>query len=325
MLAQVAAGLLLSQAARVHPVGWVAVAAVPLAQLACRGGWKRNARHAALATAIVGGVVAATSGRAVAQVLRGAMGAQYLPEVSHGWNQELQVAKAAIAGAVLLVALVPRLRGRRLPRVTFAAALVLAAGMGMSLLNVDVDWVRAAHTRMFVPLFVAALVGLVVPWLRGVTARRVAMIAVALSGLVQAGAHGRWVTELPTDALELRRALAWRERIPAGTRLVAVETAGVMAVQLPVYAAHRDAHAPVVRLDAHGTPPGLGSFGEAVYYYRSSLCSTAEAHRWCDELEESAELEAVDVTELPARPSTHAVTYEGASVRVGLYRVIGGH
>jgi hypothetical protein len=100
-----------------------------------------------------------------------------------------------------------------------------------------------------------------------------------------------------------------------------VETAGIPALQLPIYAAHRDERAPVVLLDAHGAPPALGSFGDRVYYYRSSLCSTALGHSWCDALEQTATLEPVDVHELPARPSTHICVYDSPTVRVGLYLV----
>ena len=94
-----------------------------------------------------------------------------------------------------------------------------------------------------------------------------------------------------------------------------------MAVQLPFYGEDRGITAPVVRLDTRDRPPELASYGDQVFYARTSLCSTEEARAWCDRLEWSAYLEPVDVVELPARPSTHAVTYEGTAVRVGLYRV----
>ncbi|HEY5242403.1 MAG TPA: hypothetical protein VIJ22_13080, partial [Polyangiaceae bacterium] len=185
----------------------------------------------------------------------------------------------------------------------------------------DVDWVRAAHSRMFMASGVAAGVGIIAPLLRRWVYGRVAAVLVVALGVVNAASHWRWVTELPTDALELRLALAWRDSIPPGARLVAVETAGVMAVQLPIYPSRREDRAPVVRLDVRGAPPALGSFGDQVFYYRSSLCSTSLARAWCDALEQTAVLEPVDVHDLPARPSTQAVVYDTASVRVGLYRV----
>jgi hypothetical protein len=135
--------------------------------------------------------------------------------------------------------------------------------------------------------------------------------------------HARWALALPTDALELRMALAWREKVPPGSRLVAVETAGITAVELPLYGRQRDLSAPVVRLDAHGSPPALTSFGDRVFWARTSLCATGGARAWCDAVEASAVLEPVDVAELPARPSTHAVEYDAERVRVGLYRVVG--
>ncbi|HEY6461834.1 MAG TPA: hypothetical protein VIY73_16830, partial [Polyangiaceae bacterium] len=133
--AQIAAGFLAAQAARVHPVGWVAIAVVPFAQLAMPGSWKRCMGHAALALGMVGATVGAGAGHAVIALLRGATGAQYLPEVRHGYAQDLAIAPAVLAGAVLLVALLPALRTRRLPRVAYAALVVVASAIGVSLLG----------------------------------------------------------------------------------------------------------------------------------------------------------------------------------------------
>jgi len=326
LLASAAAGLLLAQVARVHPVGWVAVAVVPLAHLARRGSLRRGLRHALASGAVIAAVVAAAAGPAIADVLRGPTGAQYLPELESGSSEELgqwrQIVTAGVAAIVLVMALTRQWRGRWPMRAGLVVVVLAAASAGTSLLHVDVDWVRAAHARMFLAAGVAAGVGLLAPLLRRLAYGGAAPALVAALGLANVAGHWRWVADLPTDALELRHALAWRERIPPGTRLVTVETAGVMALQLPLYAAHRDERAPVVRLDAHGAPPSLGSFGDRVFYYRSSLCSTARAHPFCDVLERSATLEPVDVRELPARPSTRATVYDEDPVPVGLYRAV---
>ncbi|HEY1691405.1 MAG TPA: hypothetical protein VGG39_04545 [Polyangiaceae bacterium] len=321
--AQVAAGLLAAQAARVHPVGWIAIAVAPFAQLATPGGWKRSSRHAAISLSAIGATVGAAAGQAVIALLRGATGAQYVPEVRHGYAQDLAIVPAVGAGAVLLVALLPALRTRRLPRVAYAALAVIASAIGVSLLGIDVDWVKAAHAHLFAASFVAAAVGLAQPWMRRPTGVRAAAAVVAILAAANAVTHARWALALPTDALELRMALAWREQVPPGSRLVAVETAGITAVELPLYGRQRDLSAPVVRLDAHGPPPALPSFGDRVYWARTSLCTTQGARAWCDAVEASAVLEPVDVAEVPARPSTHAVTYDADPVRVGLYRVVG--
>jgi hypothetical protein len=320
LVAHVAAGLLVAEAARVHPVVWIAVAVVPLAHIARAGSPLRSARRAAVGTAIVGGTVAITSGAAILRLLRGAMGDQYLPEVRHGWYEQSRVTMFVFVGGAILLGLAPTLRGRRFPRVAYAGLVIIGAAAGTSLLAIDVDWVRAAHARMFLASFVAAGLGLVGPWLRASLVRRWGPAIVAAAGALHAAVHISWATELPTDALELRRALVWRDRIAEGARLVTVETAGIMALQLPMHPAHGDG-SHVVRLDVHAPPPELGSFGTDVYYYRSSLCSTAAARDFCDAVERSAPLEPVDVADLPARPSTHATTYEGQAVRVGLYHL----
>lgn len=323
LLASAATGLIVAEAARVHPVGWVAVAVVPLAHLACPGAPMRRLRHAAVASVAVGVVVAAVAGPAILQVLAGEMGAHYLPEWRRGSTQEMtqwrHIAIAIVAAGAIGAALT--WRGRWTVRAGLVGVVLAAATAGTSLLNVDVDWVRAAHSRMFLASAVAAGVGVFAPLLRRRVYGQAAAALVVALGLLNAAGHWRWVTDLPTDALELRLALAWRNGIPRGARLVAIETAGVTAVQLPIYPSRKEERAPVVRLDAHGAPPALGSFGDQVFYYRSSLCSTSLARGWCDALERTAVLEPVDVHDLPARPSTQAVVYDAANVRVGLYRV----
>jgi hypothetical protein len=323
VLAQAAAGLALAQAARVHPVGWVAVAVVPLAHLAARGGWRRSVRHAAVSLGVVGAMAALGAGASIVATLHGGTGDQYVPQMHGVLREDLRILRPVAAGVVLLLVLAPAPRWRQVARVLLAAVTVVAAAMGTSLLHIDVGWVHAAHAQMFLGPFVVAAVGLAMPWLRGRKGRRIAVGVVLALGVTNAVVDARWATKLPTDALELRRALAWRDHIPPGSRLVAVETSGIMSVQLPFYGGTRGSP-PVVRLDTRDRPPDLASYGDQVFYARTSLCSTGEARAWCDRLEWSAYLEPVDVVELPARPSTHAVTYEGTTVRVGLYRVTRG-
>ena len=324
VLAQAAAGLALAQVARVHPVGWVAVAVVPLMHLAGRGGWRRAAKHAALSLGVVGAMVALGAGASTLATLHGGTGDQYVPQMHGVLREDLRILRPVVAGVVLLLALAPAPRRRHIARILLAAATVMGAAMGTSLLHIDVDWVRAAHAQMFLGPFVVAAVALAMPWLRGRRGRRVAVAVVLALGATNAVVDARWATELPTDALELRRALAWREHIPPGSRLVAVETSGIMSIQLPFYGGGRDGSSPLVRLDTRDRPPDLASYGDQVFYARTSLCSTEQARAWCDRLEWSAYLEPVDVFELPARPSTHAVEYEGTTLRVGLYRVTRG-
>ncbi len=242
-----------------------------------------------------------------------------MPELHHGSHQELKQGLTIAVAAGIAIAVTRAWRGRWPVRAALVGAVFIAATAGTSLLNVDVDWVRAAHARMLLAPALAALVGVVWPIVRPWRHRRWAGLAVLGLGVANAAGHLRWLTELPTDALELRLALAWRDRIQPGSRLVAVETAGILAVDLPLYSTQRGQRAPVVRLDARGVPPTLTSFGDRVYYYRSSLCSTPQGHAWCEALEQTAILEPVDVHELPARPSTHASVYESPTVRVGLY------
>jgi hypothetical protein len=317
LVASAASGLIAAEVARVHPIGWVAVAVIGLSHLARPGASTRRLRQAAIATTVIGAVVAATAGPAIVQVLAGEMGAHYLPELRRAVPQELPVVVAIAGAGAIAIALTRRWRNRWPSRLALLAVVLAAANAGTSLLSVDVDWIRAAHARMFLAPGVAAFVSILVPWVRREAYGRIAAGIAVVMGLAHGAIHASWAVDLPTDALELRLALSWRPNISPGTRLVTVEAAGVMAVQLPIYG---DARGRLVSLDAQGPTPTLGSFGDRVFYYRSSLCSTAAARAWCDALEQTADLEPVDVHELPALPSTHAVTYEGTIVRVGLFR-----
>jgi hypothetical protein len=319
LLAVAAATLLLAQAARVHPVAWVAVAVFPLVFLARRGAVRRTLVHAGIALAMVGVVVALACGPALLGVLSGEMGERYR-QWRGGSGVELKTA-AVVAVAVACV-LLPWLRGRAIPRVAALAVVAGASTLGTSLLAVDVDWLRSAHWHPFAAAFVAAGVGVAGRFARTPGRLGVAAGLVVAAALLNVAMHARWATELPTDALELRLALGWRPQLREDARLVAVSTAGVMSLDLPVY--ERDTGVggtPLVRLDVTGAPPGLTSFGDDVLYYRSSLCSTAAARAWCDGLESTAVLTPLSVDELPARPSTHATAYDAPRIRVGLYRV----
>ena len=57
------------------------------------------------------------------------------------------------------------------------------------------------------------------------------------------------------------------------------------------------------------------------YYYRSSLCSTAEARPICDRVERGAKLTPVASTTLPARPTMKSTPYDRETIEVGLFTV----
>jgi hypothetical protein len=324
-LANTAAALVLAQAARIHPVGWIALAVVPLAHLGRRGATRRLVRHAAMATLVVGAVIVATSASSLVGVLRGGMGTQYLPEWWRSCGAETPAAAATAIGGVLVGGLLPRGRPQVRLRVATAGVVVAAAALGATLLRLDVDWVRGAHARLFAPPCIAIATGIVLPWTRARhgLAARLAPAALLLVALLSSLVHARWITELPTDALELRLALGWRARIPCGARVAALERAGIMELQLPVYPPEgTDERDRWLRLDAAQAVPSLGLLGrKETYYYRSSLCSTAPGRGWCDALERTAVLEPIEQHELPARLSANGGGYDAPTVRVGLYRV----
>jgi hypothetical protein len=330
-VANVAAGLVLAQAARVHPVAWLALAIVPLAHIGRPGATRRIVRQAAAATLVAGAVVAATSGSSIVALVRGEMGTQYLPEWVRASRSEAGIAATAMIGCVVLAAALPRARSQVRARVLTAGALVAVAALGTSLLRLDVDWVRAAHARLFVAPGVAIAVGLLASSMRRTsrsqTHTALPVAALVAAALVHAAVGARWLTVLSTDALELRLAMAWRARIPCRATMASLERAGIMELSLPVYPPEgTDARQRWVRLDAADAAASLDALGRSgeAFYYRSSLCSTAAGHAWCDALERTVVLEPLEEHVLPARLSANGGGYDTPTVRVGLYRVMGG-
>src|SRR5262249_46392885 len=66
----VSAGMLLSQAARIHPCAWVLMATVPFVSLAANAGsWRFRALSVLAAMVVTGGVLLVTSGDALLDVI----------------------------------------------------------------------------------------------------------------------------------------------------------------------------------------------------------------------------------------------------------------
>lgn len=317
-LAVSSAGLLVAQAARVTPIGWLSAAALPLIVFAGRGPLRRRLLLTGAAAGGIALVVAAASGRAMWGVLQGSLGARWLPEV--------RVAGLSDPGALLSVAplvVVVVLASRDRMRAVLIAAALLATAYWMDrmcLVRSDPAPFQRAYAAMWAP----ALLGLSVALAGGLrTGTLRAVAAAALLGLALVG-YGRTLRgdrELSTTELEALWAEEWRGRLPAGSTVVYLSRVGPHVLSLPLYGARSRVGVEPWTLSHEDALPALGHLGPDTYYYESSLCASREARDFCGRLRARHALERVEERTLPARAGAGGAFFEGAAVTVGLFRV----
>jgi hypothetical protein len=320
LLPTVAAGLVIAQAARVHPTGWFAAALVPLIHVAAPGAIRRRVTRAAVAAAVIGAVVAVTSAPALLGILAGGTGAKWLPF----WRAALPTSLGKGAPIVIaLAAAVVLLARRRRDGAVRAAAVAITLG-AMAFANMHggtVDWVQGAYARMYTAAIVATLAGAVAGMVRRPAHTRAAAAAVVALAVAASAFRARWLVERSTDAIELQHGIAWRAAVPPEATLVGLARVGDDTFDLHVFRGCSASHELIFEIDAAAPPRPLGSFGPSVFYYRSSLCSTAGGRALCDALERDAALDPITTAEIPARSSSLGHTYDAPTVRVGLSRV----
>ncbi len=322
-----AAGLLLSLSVSIHPVAWIPSAAVPLVLLVGPGSARRRVRRTALAYAVVGAVVAATALPGVLTVLRGQLG-QSWGGSAHGTHSYIYPDRILHALSPWLVALVVLLiavrRPLRLVPRMLACIVVVAAASATDVITPS--GARAVISWAFMALHLPVILAVAAAALSDIPRARwqAAALGVALviAGGVFAARCYRASVEMPTDARELTALLSWRERLPAGSRVVALTRAGRHVLGFPLYPTLDPRRRELVELrEPAGSPPTLA--GARTYWYRSSLCSTVEGRAYCAAIERGLSLEPVATAVLPAIWSLNHLPYDARSIPVGLYRVRG--
>jgi hypothetical protein len=313
----VAAGFLISQAARIHPTSWLPAAVVPLVLLAQPGRPSGRIRRSAMAAGGIAAVVAGTASGAMWDVYAGPLGQQWAP-TSLVSVPRLTVAHAAVAVALAAVAFFARSRVHA-GLIVGAASATLLVVMSADLLERDVPWIADAYRIQALPVLLASGVAslrlLTLRWKR-MPGWLGPMCVVALAILSTAA---RWSPHrtVPTDAREQSWAMTWRSRLPQGTQLVYVRRAGDRILMLPLYSG-----GPVQAMGLEVAPGlTLPQLRAGTAYYRSSLCSTPEGSSACAAMERGVDLEVMEERDLPAIASQPWAPLAAAPVKVGLYRV----
>jgi hypothetical protein len=299
-----AGALLAAQCARIHPIGWMAVALAPLVVAAGAG-----LRAGALAAAAIGGAVALTSGRVLADVLT---------SVAHGAvMQPTWLTRPAWVWLALLAAAVAHPRARRLaPAAACAGALasVIAETYGQS----DI-WRLAAVHAVALP-GVLAVVAMAPAAVTAPMGRAGALAAAAAAVMLVGG--GPMMRARTTDEMEFAWARGWMASRPAACRVAWVTFAGARrTVFLPAWAARGG----TVRIDAR-EPVNVRALMDplgCMYYVRTTACDAPDAREACAAVERELALAPEAAAVFPARASHRGLPYATPTVRAQTYRVTG--
>jgi hypothetical protein len=304
-------GLLLAQAARVHPVAWAAVATVPFVAVADeRGGIEQRLRAFFASAMIAGGALMITSSSALLDVLDNVRSATVMrpPPPQPVWSL------AWVLVGMAAYAVVASRRWLAVPAgVSIAAMLTSRYVYGQSW-----TW-QQCYDRLYTTVPVIALCSAIPAIL--LRSRRAVLVSavVALCAWLWLGLPiigGR-----TTDHLEYRWLREQLAQVPPDCRIIHIATADKRAMALPTYVGLRSRTA--IAMDPrepHTVEDGLAPAG-CVYYVHTSLCSSADGRPVCDAIERRLLLVPVARASFPARPSNEGLPYDRDPVETVLARV----
>ena len=220
-----AAGLLLAQAARIHPSAWAVIAIVPFVTVAAASApVRRRVILLLCSAAAVAGIVVATSGGVLLDVLGNIRGGTLIRPLPPPLWPLAWVSAAAIA-----YALVTRRSGLAVPAALCAAAMLMTRHIyGQS-------WIwQQSYDRLYLTLpLIALAAGLPAAlWRRP----RVALPLAALLGFTWFRFGLPIVVERTTDQHEYRWVHERLAELPPQCRVIYVASAGKRVVLLPTYA-----------------------------------------------------------------------------------------
>lgn len=328
-LATLAAGLLMAESMRLHPVAWVASALTPLVLLFAPGSLLRRLRRTLAALALTGLTAALFVVPTMRAVLGSSLGTQWAPRalttlraLAHGAPRAALPTLALLAVSALVLRPPLRTVLRALPRAVTALTVLALMSVADVLPRDGVPpWVHGAYARLYAAPLLAALLA---PLARLATTRlraRLVAATIALIGLVSWCFLAPLATHLPTDAIEQNEALRWRTRVPSDARVLWLERAGEHIVTLPLYAGSSPPHPTAAPQRTGADAPPTEPLPAGTWWYRASTCTTREGAPWCEAFERAHTLTPVWTRSLPADPSVAYLPFNAPRVTVGLYRV----
>jgi hypothetical protein len=303
-------GLLLVEAARIHPSAWVPVATVPFVALAGDTGGSRARAVAFVAgVTMIGGLMLATSGSVLLDVLGNVRGGMLIqPSAPVSLRPLAWIGAAALGYAVLA----------RRPWLAVAAG-IAAAGMVLTRHVYGQSWIwQQSYDRLFItlPVLVAGAISASALRYRGLAAVLALLVLVAWFRFALP-----IVSDRTTDHLEYR----WlRERlrgVPSHCRVIHPASVANRGVEIPTYV--RPPSAPAVAMHErrpHTIAAGLAA-APCLYYVRTSVCSSVDGRPGCEAIESRLVLAPVSRASFPSRPSSVFLAYDSDPVEIVIARV----
>ncbi len=304
-----AAGLLLAQAARIHPCAWVLMATAPFVILAGdAGSWRRRLLVFVAAVTISGGVLLFTSASALLDVLGSIRaGTVFRPDLPP-LSPLIWIAVAAAAYAVFA----PR-RWLALPAGVSVAAMILTRHAFAA------SWIwEQSYFRLYLTLPLIAAIACVPPTLLH---QRWAALVVAPAIVLAWIRFGLpIVSARTTEQLEYRWVREQLERLPPECRVVHVAAAGTRVLMLPTYVGQSRA-AVAMDLRRPETIEAALSSAACLYYVHSSLCSTADGRPDCEAIERRLTLVPIARASFAVTREFETFSHEGDTVETTIARV----
>jgi hypothetical protein len=285
------AALLIAQAARVHPLAWVPCALVPLVLLCRPGRPLDRLKRTAVAAAVIGLVALPLVLPSLRATLHGHLGSGFMP----GARASLSRTLLPVAMAVLLFSALAFFR----PKIGIRAwvfTMVVATALATNMLANDAKVVHAAHLHLYLPALIAAI---------SAVNPSIALSIVAMVHVVTE----RPLRTLPTDARELDWAMQWREELPPGATVAALQRVEHRLLILPLLGEGLPVAVPI---DATAPPK---------FYYRSSLCFTPEGAPECVIFESTHKLKVISARRFPSIASLPWAPLPPGEIEVALFAV----
>ncbi|MGE3670863.1 MAG: hypothetical protein AB7K71_14445 [Polyangiaceae bacterium] len=299
-----AAGVLIAQAARIHPIGWAPLACLGFIPLCAPGPTRRIFIRTAIICGVIAVLVSVTSLLSMLHVLTGELGQKWLPATTIRWERMAKT--LALCGVLWVIA---RRRQALLPALGFCSVLAIMTGSHP---------VAGASPRIAdaVPwLYLPAALACFAAWLAqiGSLARLVCCACAVGAGLGWGWENRSNYLTLSTDALEIRAANSWKHELGAGAYVAYVSRAKQRVLVLPFYDKSEVGSA---RLADDAQTIATPSF----YYYRSSICSTPDGRDLCARIEARLELTPLKEITLPAVASLAHLPLDPQPITVVLFK-----
>jgi hypothetical protein len=303
------AGLLLAQAARIHPCAWVLMATAPFVVLAGEAGsWRGRVLVFVAAAAVSGGVLLFTSASVLLDVLQNIRTGTVFRPRPPSLSPLVWIALAAAAYAVLA----PR------PWLALSAGISVAA-MVMTRHAFEASWIwQHSYFRLYLTLPLIAAIACVLPALqrrRWISLAVAPALALAWIRLGLPIISGRTI-----DHLEYRWVREKLVRLPPECRVVHLAAAGTRVLMLPTYAGP-SRQAVAMDLRRPQTIAAALSPAACLYYVHTSLCSTADGRPECEAIERRLTLAPIARASFAVTREFETFSHDGDTVETMIARV----